>query len=128
MLVPQFTAPLAPSSSQLSAGFAAKSLTLAEHHTCALVTEGGIMCWGRNDYGQLGIYSVANEDSPRRVALSAGASHGAERPVLSYPTTSSGMPCFRSGPGFLLSFVCWYGKFVLGQLELCSISAQAPHI
>jgi hypothetical protein len=30
------------------------------------------MCWGRNDYGQLGINSVANRDSPGRVGLVSG--------------------------------------------------------
>jgi hypothetical protein len=30
------------------------------------------MCWGRNDYGQLGINSVENRDRPRRVGLVSG--------------------------------------------------------
>jgi alpha-tubulin suppressor-like RCC1 family protein len=32
----------------------ATTLTLGKHHTCALMEDGGVKCWGRNLYGQLG--------------------------------------------------------------------------
>ncbi|MCP4752908.1 MAG: hypothetical protein GY866_18635, partial [Proteobacteria bacterium] len=33
----------------------AEELALGEDHTCALLDNGAIKCWGRNDYGQLGL-------------------------------------------------------------------------
>ena len=29
-------------------------LSAGEHHTCALLQNGAIRCWGRGDWGQLG--------------------------------------------------------------------------
>ncbi len=41
-------------------------------HTCAIVAGGSIKCWGRNDYGQLGIGSAAQQNSPVDVSLGPG--------------------------------------------------------
>ena len=35
-------------------GADASSLYLGDHHTCALLTDGRVRCWGRNTHGQLG--------------------------------------------------------------------------
>ena len=47
---------------------------MSSQHTCILVTPNGIaaMCWGRNNYGQLGIgVTTEFESKPSRVALSS---------------------------------------------------------
>ena len=31
---------------------------------CVIVSGGGLKCWGRNDFGQLGIGSTSNRHSP----------------------------------------------------------------
>jgi len=39
----------------LEFGRSAKSIAAGGYHTCALLYDGSVKCWGRNDYGQLGL-------------------------------------------------------------------------
>ncbi len=65
-----------------AAGHAFRAVAVGMAHTCALTTAGEVYCWGRNNYGQLGIGSVSNERAPVRVgsgtafvALAVGWNH-----------------------------------------------------
>jgi alpha-tubulin suppressor-like RCC1 family protein len=49
----------------LSAGVSA--VTTGSYHTCALVVGGGVNCWGRNQYGQLGDASTEDRTTPVHV-------------------------------------------------------------
>jgi alpha-tubulin suppressor-like RCC1 family protein len=68
----------------------ATAITSGTHHTCALMTTGGVRCWGAGGFGQLGYGSTANigdgggvlmqdlGDVPlggKAVAISAGGNH-----------------------------------------------------
>jgi alpha-tubulin suppressor-like RCC1 family protein len=53
----------------------AAQVTAGNFHTCAVLKEGLLLCWGQNDHGQTGRGpgGAADEPSPALVALPAGA-------------------------------------------------------
>jgi hypothetical protein len=54
-------------SDPLPTGISSIAIALGYGHTCVIVTEGGVKCWGYNDRGQLGIGSTNNQYSPSDV-------------------------------------------------------------
>jgi hypothetical protein len=56
----------------LSAGVSATAIGTGNSHTCVVVTGGGLMCWGYNYDGQLGIGSNWEQYSPVAVNLGPG--------------------------------------------------------
>lgn len=74
-----------------------RAIASGENHTCALLTTGGVKCWGDNSNGALGNNSVENSPLPVDViggenmaSLVAGASFSCAL------TTSGGVKCWGS--------------------------------
>jgi len=54
-----------PSSNvELPEGRAATDLSVGDHHSCALLDNGSITCWGWNNHGQLGENTTTNRNIP----------------------------------------------------------------
>lgn len=51
---------------------AVRSIALGDDHTCALTTEGEVLCWGANRDGQLGVGDTASLGQPVRPTLPRG--------------------------------------------------------
>ena len=59
--------------SSLGAGRTAVAITAGESHTCAILDDGSVSCWGRNWDGQLGDGTTTNRNTPNQTAsLGAG--------------------------------------------------------
>jgi alpha-tubulin suppressor-like RCC1 family protein len=53
-------------------GVAAKEIAVGNEHTCSLTTIGRVMCWGRNNVGQLGTANTADLMAPGPVTAMPG--------------------------------------------------------
>lgn len=49
------------------AGKKALSVSLYSDHACALIDDGNVMCWGKNDYGKLGDGTESQRNAPVQV-------------------------------------------------------------
>jgi alpha-tubulin suppressor-like RCC1 family protein len=66
-----FSDVLAPTQ-DVNVGARVLQITAGEHHTCALLSTGGIKCWGLGNFGQLGTGSNATLNAPPAGTLSLG--------------------------------------------------------
>ena len=51
------------------------SITTGANHACALLSSGGVDCWGLNDHGQLGNNTMTNSDRPVQVVGAGGTGY-----------------------------------------------------
>ncbi len=113
--------------SGLTSGVAA--IAAGGYHTCAVMLAGGVVCWGRNDHGQLGDGSDSSAAStPVGVvglaggvaAVAAGAFHTCAL------TTSGGVACWgRNTAGQLGDGTFAGGAIPVDVLDLTNVAAIA---
>jgi alpha-tubulin suppressor-like RCC1 family protein len=96
----------------------ASSLSAGQYHTCAVTSEGGARCWGKNATGQLGDIEITDRHTPVDVL------HGVGFPVsgLKLISAGAGHTCAVSADGRAM---CW-GDNAQGQLG--NNSLQTPFL
>ena len=98
-----FTSPV--SVNNLASGI--RDISGGEFHSCAIVSAGGVACWGRNDSAQLGDGSYNDSNvpvtlsflDPVSVSISAGSTHSCvvgDREIFCWGTNNNG----ECGTGF----------------------------
>ncbi|MFC1466032.1 MAG: RCC1 domain-containing protein [Candidatus Brachytrichaceae bacterium NZ_4S206] len=89
----------------LPGGGVAQSVSTNADHTCA-ISGGRLFCWGRNDYGQLGLGDFTFQNTPQEVSLPGSGA------VTAVGTGSDHTCAIRGG-----ALYCW-GRNDFGQIGL----------
>lgn len=93
-----------------------KSIGLGTSHTCAVMSSGGLMCWGANGSGQLGTGNTTAQLTPVAVpALTSGVLHVAGGSMHTCATTEAG------------AVKCW-GRNAEGELGINSTSGTSTPV
>ena len=61
-----------PQSVDLGTGRTAVGVSLGWQHTCAILDDASLNCWGMGDHGRLGIGSTTHHNTPQSVDLGTG--------------------------------------------------------
>ena len=65
---------LSPTLISLPTGKKAVAISAGEMHTCAILDDGSLVCWGDNDFGQIGDNTTTDRNAPTRVHLPSNRS------------------------------------------------------
>lgn len=105
---------LTPSKVQLPQGRTALTMSLGNSHTCAILDDSSIRCWGNNDNGQIGDGTTDDRNAPSSVILS-----GLNNPIQISSGYDSTCALFDDG-----SLQCW-GSNDYGQLGIGSTTQSS---
>jgi alpha-tubulin suppressor-like RCC1 family protein len=89
-------------------------VTAGGQHACAIFTDGGVWCWGRNEHGELGDETTTNRTQPVRVSVPA--------PALQVRAGGNNSTCALLADGTVW---CW-GTNGGGMLGLGTTDASVP--
>lgn len=92
---------------QLGSGKKARSISVNYSHSCALLNDSSIKCWGQNNFGQLGYGDTVKRGVPPEVGINLGAGQRAVAIATGFAHTCA----IREDGGV----VCW-GSNASGQL------------
>jgi alpha-tubulin suppressor-like RCC1 family protein len=90
----------------LGEGRSAVAITVGDFHTCAILDDGSVACWGKNNFGQLGDGTNTDRDTPTQTS-----SLGTDRTAIAI-TAGYYHTCAILDDG---SVSCW-GQNLFGQL------------
>ena len=76
------------------------TISAGGNHTCAIVADGSLWCWGRNDKGQLGLGDTTDRPSPTRVGS-----------ATNWRSVSSGSNSTTCAVNTLNEVYCWGYNF-----------------
>ena len=96
----------------------AKSITAGEDHTCAILNDNSMKCWGKNDVGQLGLGNTLTDalyNTPQAVSLSSN--------TVKAIVAGNSHTCAILNDN---SVKCW-GKNDVGQLGLGNTKTDASY-
>ncbi|MCP2504817.1 MAG: putative Ig domain-containing protein, partial [Candidatus Poseidoniaceae archaeon] len=98
----------------LGSGRTAIDITAGQQHTCAVLDDGSIVCWGRNNYGQLGDNTTDMRSSPTQTVP-------LPRPAVAVEAGQE-FTCALMDNG---SVMCW-GRGTSGRLGIGGSGAFVP--
>ena len=85
--------------SSLGDGRVAVAISSGGSHTCAIVDDGGVRCWGSNFFGQIGDGTTTSQSTPKQTS-----SLGTGRTAIGITTTGAASTCVILDDG---SIKCW---------------------
>jgi ELWxxDGT repeat protein len=93
----------AASGSSSSSSFASASKMSTHEHSCAILDNGDLKCWGRNNNGQLGDAGSMDRNQPRSTAIDLGTGRTAVEVSVGSSHTcaildNGDLKCWGSGP------------------------------
>ena len=89
-----------PDTVNLPVGKNALSISVGQRHSCAILDDATLYCWGYNAYGQLGDGTTANQISPANIDLRHGS--GAQIPcsIGTFQPNASQTSCILADRGY----------------------------